>query len=201
MVKVKICGITCLADAELAVELGASALGFIFYKKSPRYLSPANAKKIIAQLPPFVTSVGVFVNEKKAVVERIARQCGLNVLQFHGDESPAYCRAFKGIKTIKAFRIGPDFKFSDVAKYDTDAYLFDAFTVKAFGGTGVRFNWDVLKGRTFSKPLILSGGLNPGNIQEAVSKVRPYAVDVSSGVEAAPGKKDERLLVQLFKVL
>lgn len=201
MVKVKICGITRLADAELAVELGASALGFVFYKKSPRHVSPAIAKKIIAQLPPFVTSVGVFVNEKKAVVERIARQCGLNVLQFHGDESAAYCRSFKGIKTIKAFRIGPDFKFADVAKYDTDAYLFDAFTVKAFGGTGVRFNWDVLKGRTFLKPVILSGGLNTGNIQEAVSKVRPYAVDVSSGVESAPGKKDQRLLTQLFKVI
>jgi len=199
MVRVKICGITNVRDALAAVKCGTWALGFVFYKKSPRYVSPTKVKAIIQHLPPFVTAVGIFVNEQERAVKRIAEFCGLNALQFHGDETPAYCQKFKGYKVIKAFRIKDKFKLKDILRYKTDAYLLDTFHGKFYGGSGQTFNWDIIKDhKKLSKPVILSGGLNPHNVAQAISKVNPYAVDVSSGVEQSPGKKNKKLMKEFF---
>lgn len=198
-VKVKICGITNLADALTAIREGADWLGFVFYKKSPRYISPDKAKAIIVKLPPAISKVGVFVNEKPATVKRIAGFCGLDVLQFHGGESPGYCRKFPGYKIIKAFRIKDSASLKEIEGYQVDGYLMDAFSDKGYGGMGKIFRWTILKKlprKIF--PLILSGGLNPGNVAAAIRKVRPFAVDLSSGVESRPGKKSLLLLKKFF---
>ena len=199
MVRVKICGITNQEDAKLAVQLGAWALGFIFYKKSPRSIAPSAAGKIIKRLPPFVAVVGVFVNEKQAVVRKTAEACGLTTLQFHGDETPAYCRKFKGYKIIKAFRFREGFDFSLLSKFDVDAYLVDSYDPILYGGTGRPADWAAIAGLKFNRPLIVSGGLNPRNVSGALGALHPFAIDVSSGVEENPGKKHPKLLVQLFK--
>ncbi len=194
MTRVKICGITNHEDAQMAVTAGASALGFIFHKKSPRYVSPSKVRPIIEALPPFVTPVGVFVNHSEHAVRDICRLTRVSTVQFHGEESPGYCKRFKHFKLIKAFRVRDTFDFKSVLQYKVDAYLFDTFSGTAFGGTGKTFNWDMLKNYKFDKPVILSGGLNQGNVHQAVDAVRPYAVDVSSGVEKSPGIKDYRLV-------
>lgn len=194
MVRVKICGITNLSDAQAAVNAGAWALGFIFYKKSPRYILPAKAKKIIDALPPFVTPVGVFVNEKEAVVHKVCRLTGITTVQFHGEETPAYCGRFKDYKVIKAFRVREGSDFTAIKRYKSDTFLFDTFQESLAGGTGKTFNWDLLKGQKFAKPFILSGGLNPTNVRQAIDALSPYAVDVSSGVEKSPGIKDHSLV-------
>lgn len=200
MVKVKICGITNLKDALTAAKLGAAFLGLVFYKKSPRYVTPQKAKRIIARLPEDINCVGVFVNEKEVNVKKIAEYCGFKTLQFHGDESPEYCRKFKNFKIIKAFRIKDKDSLKNIGKFKVSAYLFDTFVDTKFGGTGKKFNWDLLKNISkIKKPVILSGGLNPDNIQQAIKKVSPFAVDVSSGVEVCPGKKSPKLLKELFK--
>jgi phosphoribosylanthranilate isomerase len=189
-VKVKICGITNLADGVAAAEAGADALGFVFCEQSPRCVSIEAAAGIIRGLPPFLIKVGVFVNASEDVVVRAARECGLNLLQFHGDESPEYCRQF-GLMSMKAFRIRDASSLEAVRAYETEAWLFDAYSPGARGGTGESFNWDLaLQARDWGRPIFLAGGLTPDNIAEAVRRARPYAVDVSSGVEAAPGKKD-----------
>lgn len=194
MTRVKICGITNLKDAQTAVNAGVWALGFIFYKKSPRYILPAKAKKIIEALPPFVTPVGVFVNERQAVVRKVCRLTGITTVQFHGEETPAYCRRFKDYKVIKAFRVREGFDFTAIKRYKSDTFLFDTFQESLAGGTGKTFNWDLLKGQKFAKPFILSGGLNPTNVRQAVDALSPYAVDVSSGVEKSPGIKNHSLV-------
>ena len=202
MTRVKICGITRLTDALLAVELGAWAVGFIFYKNSPRYISPENAKKIIEKLPPFVSLVGVFVNEREATVKKTALSCGLTTLQFHGDETSAYCRKFGCWKVIKAIRVKSNISPAQLKKFSADAFLFDTFIPDGYGGSGKTFNWSYLKSLTkFSTPIILSGGLNPRNIAKAVKTVSPFAVDVSSGVESAPGRKSPAKLKSLFHAL
>lgn len=183
MTKVKICGITNLEDALAAVQCGTDALGFVF-AKSPREIAPENAREIIGRLPPFVIVVGVFVNESAKRVKEISLRCRLDALQFHGFESPEYCRGFKR-KVIKAFRVMDGSSAQEAAHYDVDAYLFDSGTG---GGTGQRFNWDLVRG--VNGRIILAGGLTPENVGEAIMKVRPYAVDVSTGVEMSPGKKD-----------
>ena len=199
MVKIKICGITNKDDAILAAQLGASALGFIFYKKSPRYVSPFKVRKMIEELPPFVVPVGVFVNQNEGEVRDIVNFCGISTIQFHGDETPQYCRRFSKYKVIKAFRLKEDFDWKILTEYKTvSAYLFDTYQEDQYGGSGKTFNWDFLKGRKFDKPIILAGGLNPQNIFCAIETVNPYAVDVSSGVENSPGIKDENLLTELF---
>ncbi|MDP2939334.1 MAG: phosphoribosylanthranilate isomerase [Candidatus Omnitrophota bacterium] len=201
MTRIKICGITNLNDALAAVKFGANALGFVFYKKSPRYISPKKAKKIIQSLPVFISSVGVFVNEKEKQVKRIAQFCGLSYLQFHGSETAKYCGRFNGYKIIKAFRIKDIHSFKNIRNFKkVKAYLFDAFDKKSFGGTGKAFNWDLLKPYLkLKKPIILSGGLNIRNIQEAIKKFSPYALDLSSGVEISCGKKNPKLLKQIFR--
>ena len=194
MVKAKICGITNQDDAMKATYAGAWALGFVFYKKSPRFISPSRARKIIDELPPFVTPVGVFVNQNEGAVKQICRFTGITTLQFHGYEEPSYFKRLHDYKLIKAFQVDDMFNFEVVTKYKVDAYLFDTYQENTFGGTGKTFNWNLLKDKKFDKPVILSGGLTPDNVQEALGAFTPYAVDVSSGVEKSPGIKDHQLV-------
>jgi phosphoribosylanthranilate isomerase len=189
-VTVKICGITNVADGIQAAEAGADALGFIFYGSSPRCVSPAAAAAIIRQVPPFVVKVGVFVNAAPEQVLETVAQCGLNVLQFHGDEPPEYCGQF-GLMTIKAFRMRDAASLEALQHYATDAWLLDTYNPGLPGGTGERFDWDLaIQAQRFGRPIFLAGGLSPENVSDAVRRVKPYAVDVSSGVEASPGRKD-----------
>jgi len=193
LTRVKICGITNLKDAQAAVEAGCDALGFVFYKKSPRYIAPQKASEISAAVPKRVKKVGVFVNENAKVIRCIARECALDMLQFHGDESPEFCRQFRGQKVIKAFRVKKNIPFKRIMRYTTHAFLFDAFDKSAFGGTGKAFDWVVLRGiHTLKKIIFLSGGLNEKNLQEALATVRPDWVDVASSVEIRPGIKSHR---------
>lgn len=194
MTRIKICGITSIADAKIAVDAGASSIGFIFHKKSPRYISPSKVRPIVESLPPFVTPVGVFVDLSVHAVRDICRMARIATVQFHGEETPGYCKSFSHFKVIKAFRMKEFFELKKILPYKVDAYLFDTFAEDAEGGTGKTFNWDLLKGQKFDKPWILSGGLNPQNVREAIDTLRPYGVDVSSGVEKAPGVKDYRML-------
>lgn len=190
-VRVKICGITNLEDALAAVEAGADALGFMFYEASPRNVSPGTVAGIVSQLPPFVAKVGVFVNAPDETVCRNVADCGLDTLQFHGDETPESCRRFAPLKVYKAFRIHGLESLHALAGYQTDAWLLDSFVPGQPGGTGSTFNWDLaVEAKKLGRPVILAGGLTLENVAEAVSKVRPYAVDVSSGVESSPGRKD-----------
>ena len=189
-VKVKICGITSVSDANAAAEAGADALGFMFWDKSPRAVSLGAAAEIVRQLPPFIVKVGVFVNAEEDLVIRAIRECGLNLLQFHGDETPEYCLQF-GLMSMKAFRMRDAGSLKALANYPTDAWLLDGYTPGKPGGTGEQFNWDLaVEAVKLGRPIFLAGGLTPENVGEAVTRVQPYAVDVSSGVEAAPGRKD-----------
>ncbi|MCL4474990.1 MAG: phosphoribosylanthranilate isomerase [Nitrospirae bacterium] len=192
MVKVKICGITNLGDALVAAEFGADALGFVFFKGSPRYIPPDEAGKIILDLPPFITAVGVFVDEKPEEVERIMKHAAIDVAQFHGHEPPEACSI--GRSVIKAIRIKELTDLDSLKHYHVSAFLLDTYTPESFGGTGQIFNWDIaVDAKQFGK-IVLAGGLNPDNIEKAVRWVRPYAVDVSSGVEEEKGKKDHKKL-------
>jgi len=192
MVKVKICGITNLGDAMWAVNLGTDMLGFIFFKDSPRKISQQKAREITAQLPAFVKKVGVFVNEDPKVVEKIAKACGFDILQFHGEETQEYCNAFAGnYEVIKALRVKDEPGLSVIQNYDVNYILLDTFIEDVQGGTGRTFNWDLaVKAKSFNRPIILSGGLSIDNVTEAIKKVQPFAVDVASSIERMPGKKD-----------
>jgi phosphoribosylanthranilate isomerase len=193
-VKIKICGITKAADATAAVEAGASALGFMFFSGSRRHLTHEAAKAIIRDLPPFVAKVGVFVNARRDEVQRAIDETGIDTLQFHGEEPPEACRGF-GLKTIKAFRVQGKDMLALMPRYDVDAWLLDSFVTGARGGTGVTFDWDLaVHARSLGTPIILAGGLNPDNVARAIEHVQPYAVDVSSGVESSPGKKNAALI-------
>ncbi|MFL6254776.1 MAG: phosphoribosylanthranilate isomerase [Pyrinomonadaceae bacterium] len=196
MTRIKVCGITNLEDALAALEAGADLLGFNFYTRSPRFITPAEARKIIEQLPGSVASVGVFVNESApADVERIAREAGLGAVQLHGDETPEFCQSLHGLTTIKALRVGAGFNVETAAAYQTGAVLLDAYVAGERGGTGHTFDWTLatLTCKLVSR-LFLAGGLNPDNVATAVAAVRPYAVDVCSGVETAPGRKSPQLM-------
>ena len=199
-VKIKICGITNKADAQLAVELGADALGFIFYPKSPRYIKVTDAANICNALPPFVVKVGVFVDELEYEIEKALGECLLNALQFHGDEPPGFCQKFAA-KSIKAIRMRDVSALALAAEYDVDALLLDTYTDSERGGTGKTFDWSLaIKAKEIGPPIILSGGLATVNVQEAIRKVRPYAVDVSSGVEREPGRKDPEKLRRFIEL-
>jgi phosphoribosylanthranilate isomerase len=199
---VKICGITSLRDAMAAAEAGADAMGFVFHEPSPRCVSLETAARIIARLPPFIVKVGLFVDAPEDLVLRATHQCGLSLLQFHGAESPEYCLQF-GLMSMKAFRIRDAASLQVLPDYRTDAWLLDAYSPDKAGGTGETFNWDLaVEAQRWGRPIFLAGGLTPENVGEAVRRVRPYAVDVSSGVESVPGKKDPakvRAFVQAAK--
>ena len=189
-IRVKICGITNVADAQVAVEAGADALGFMFYDRSPRFITTATAAEISRSIPRFTLRVGVFVNPAEEFVRRAIRDCGLGLLQFHGDEPPEFCAQF-GLMSMKAFRIRDAESLKDVSKYHTDAWLLDAYSPDAPGGTGEKFNWNLAtEVQKLGKPVFLAGGLTPENVVEAIRQVQPFGVDVSSGVESAPGQKD-----------
>ena len=189
MVRVKICGITNIDDALHAAGCGADALGLVFYEKSPRCLTPEAARGIVAELPPFVTTVGLFVNEAPRRVREVADFCGLDVLQLHGDEGPGEC-LYPPRRVIKALRVRDEASLAEAADYFVSALLLDAWVPGSYGGTGRTFNWELAARAAREARVILAGGLTPENVTEAVRAVRPYGVDVSSGVEAAPGKKD-----------
>jgi phosphoribosylanthranilate isomerase len=202
MIRIKICGITNLEDALLAAELGADALGFIFYPPSPRSIEADTARAIIAQLPPLVTTVGVFVDEAAATVNELAPQVGLDWLQLHGQETPEYCRSL-GRRIIKAFRIQDEKSLAALALYRgaAQALLLDTYKKGIVGGTGETFDWHLAREAKKYGPIILAGGLIPENVVQAIATARPQAVDVASGVEARPGKKDPEKLRAFFREL
>jgi len=196
-VKVKICGITNLDDAMAAVDFGADALGFVFFKESPRYVPDSLAASIIKELPSFLTIVGVFVNERSEHIENIVAMTGIDVVQLHGEEPPERCIFTR--RVIKAVRLETLESLAPLISYRgiVSTFLLDTFTPSLFGGTGKIFNWDIaVEAKQFGK-IVLAGGLTSDNITEAVRRVRPYGVDVSSGVESAKGRKDHKKM-QLF---
>lgn len=189
-IKVKICGITNPSDVETAVQAGADLIGLVFYEKSPRHVTLDAAARIAGAVPPYVLRVGLFVNAASQLVAEAIVRCGLQMLQFHGDESPEFCRQF-GMMTMKAFRVrGPE-TLEVLGQYPTDAWLLDAHAAGKFGGTGETFDWGLAaQAAQLGRPMFLAGGLTPENVGEAIRTVRPYGVDVSTGVESAPGRKD-----------
>ncbi len=193
MTRIKICGITNIEDALLAIDLGADALGFIFYRESKRYIDPLVARDIISSLPPFINTVGVFVNQQADEIKTVKEKAGFHTIQLHGDESPDLCKKLDG-KVIKAIRIRDKINAEEVESYPVMAVLFDTYSTKGFGGTGESFSWEILKDLNTSKKIILSGGLTPENVSHAIQSVKPYAVDVSSGVEDYYGKKSSEKL-------
>lgn len=202
MVRVKICGITNLEDAEAAVRYGATALGFVF-APSPRRISPEKARQIVNELPPFIQTVGVFVDEDLATVRNIAGHCRLNLTQLHGEESPDYCHQLMPY-AIKVVRMKDAGSVSRIRAYRgrVRAILSDTYVKDTMGGTGKCFDWGLaVEAQEFGIPLILSGGLNPQNIENAILKVRPYAVDVSSSVEEYPGKKSGVLMEKFMDAI
>lgn len=206
-VRVKICGITNPDDAAVAVDAGTDALGFVFYRKSPRYVEPQVVKSIVAGLPPFILPVGVFVNEEPKVVRDLMDSCGLALAQLHGDESAGYCETL-GRPVIKAIGLKGRASLLALAEYRGRAqvrgFLLDAFAPDTYGGTGQTADWNVAAEIAKSLTVLLAGGLTPDNVETAVRTVKPYAVDVSSGVEVGPGKKDHgkiRAFVQAVKLV
>jgi len=187
--RVKICGITNIEDARHASACGADALGFVFYPGSPRFVDPDQARRIIAELPPMVTTVGLFVNEPPARVREMVEFCGLNTVQLHGEEEPAQC-SYPPCRVIKALRLRQEMDHSIFSAYQVSALLLDAYVPDKFGGTGQRCDWDRAAQIASQHRVILAGGLNPDNVADAIRQVLPYGVDVSSGVEKKPGQKD-----------
>lgn len=192
MVKVKICGITNLGDALVAISSGADALGFVFYKGSPRFVTPDQAREIISKLPPFVNTVGVFVDERPEAIAEIVRHTCLSIVQLHGSEPPDSCLAAG--RVIKAIRVRELSDLEPLTRYRVSSFLLDAYSPESFGGTGQVFNWDIAVEAKRFGPIILAGGLTPDNVERAVRHVRPYGVDVSSGVEEEKGRKDHEKL-------
>ena len=190
-VKVKVCGMTSLKDALVAVEGGADAVGFIFYKKSPRSVTMKTVRGIVLELPPFVDTVGVFVDETAEQINKIADYCNLDIIQLHGDESPTFCKKIRR-KVIKAFRIKDMQSVKKLSSFQVSGFLLDTFSENLHGGTGKVFDWNLaLPAKKFG-PVIMAGGLTPNNVQQAVRQIRPYGVDVCSGVESEPGIKDHK---------
>lgn len=207
MTRVKICGLTRARDAALAVELGAWALGVIFAPESKRRVTPDQAAAVLAAAPAGIERIGVFVNEDPGEIIAAVRACSLTGVQLHGEESPADCERIRsacGVAVIKALRVAGEADVERVVQFDTDYILLDTYDPGRRGGTGQAFDWNLalaLPDLTRSARLILSGGLDPGNVHRAVAQVAPFAVDVSSGVESAPGIKDREKMIQLFTAL
>ncbi len=199
--QVKICGITNEEDALSAARCGAAALGFVFYPPSKRYIEPKTAQQIISVLPSSVARVGVFVNEDYAEVNRIADYCELDFIQFHGDETPDFCRKFPTPKVIKAVFLNNESDVEKACGYNVAAILVDSRQGGFYGGTGITADWDLARRVKSRKPLILAGGLREDNVVKAIEKVVPHAVDINSGVEIYPGKKDPDKIVRLFEII
>ncbi len=208
MTKIKICGITNEEDAKAAIDLGVDFLGFNFYPQSPRFIAPGKAKEIVSTLSPGIAKVGVFVNEKISTIERTFRDCSLDFLQLHGDESVVFCEELKDkipdCPIIKVFRIDNEQEMDSILKFAkiTDYYLLDTYSADKFGGTGRTFSWNLaLQIKKMGRPIFLSGGLTPENVEEAVRKIEPFCVDVASGVESYSGKKNlEKMKLFVEKV-
>ncbi len=202
MTRIKICGVTDPEDARNAALLGADAIGLNFYEGSPRSVSPERALRIIESLPPLVTTVGVFVNyTDPEALEDFAASIRLDAVQLHGDESPDYCSVISRVKVVKAFRVGEGFKVETLRNYPAQAFLLDAYSNDEFGGTGRVFNWDQVAGANAFGEVILAGGLRPENVDRAIDQLHPFAVDVSSGVESEPGKKDYELMREFVEAV
>jgi phosphoribosylanthranilate isomerase len=202
MVRVKVCGITNLDDACAAVEAGADALGFNFYRRSPRFIEPTAAREIIEHLPDEILCVGVFVNDERQTVEDVVAESGVAAIQLHGDESSSFCDSLVGLRVIKALRVGEEFAPECAAQYRVEAILLDSFSRTERGGTGRTFDWSIARRtREHVRQLYLAGGLTPENVREAIEAVRPYAVDVCSGIEREPGRKDHARMREFFDAL
>ena len=200
-IRIKICGITRFEDAKVAAGLGVDALGFIFYRKSPRYVPPEEAAIIIRQLPPFVSRVGVFVDEEFEKVIAIARATGIDTVQLHGTESPRYCNKIP-LPVIKAFSIDPTSDLSLLEQYHVSGLLLDTWAAGRRGGTGRTFDWTIAQAAcTKYDHIILAGGLNPSNIEEALETVHPYGIDINSGVEIKPGIKNPRKMLAAVQIV
>ncbi|MDE3179585.1 MAG: phosphoribosylanthranilate isomerase [Acidobacteriota bacterium] len=200
MTRVKICGTTLHEDASLAVELGAAAIGFNFYEPSPRYVEPENAAEIVAKIPPLVAAVGVFADETVGSrVASIARAASVSVIQLHGPRFPKDLESLTGYRLIRAVPVGPDFDPATLQTLPLDAFLLDSLDPVRIGGTGKKIDWNLARSAAeMGKTIILAGGLTPENVGEAIRRVRPFGVDVASGVESAPGIKDRRKLRAFF---
>jgi phosphoribosylanthranilate isomerase len=204
MTRVKICGITRAADARLAADLGAWALGMIFWPGSPRLCAIEDAEAIGAELRRRLELTGVFVNATLDEVASTADRCGLTLVQLHGDEGPAYCREAArrtGCKVMKAVRVRDAAQVQDLQRFHTDFHLLDAYSPRSPGGTGETFAWDLARQHGGEPPVVLSGGLNPDNVGEAIAAARPFAVDTASGTEAAPGRKDHAKVKAFFRAV
>jgi phosphoribosylanthranilate isomerase len=201
MTEIKICGITNLEDASFAVECGADALGFNFYPKSPRYGAPESVKEIIAKIPDGITRVGVFVNHDALEVKKIVEYCGLDIVQLHGDESPEYCRQFPPSLLIKAFSPRGEGDLRTLSSYPVRAILVDAYDPVRYGGTGKRSDWRLAVKVKETHPLIIAGGLNADNIREVIEIVSPHAVDINSGAESSPGRKDPEKVRKIIEIV
>lgn len=197
--RVKICGMTDMEEVRYAVAAGVDALGFIFAQASPRYIEPERAKAIIGSLPPFVDAVGVFLNDDAEHVEEIVQYCNLTVIQLHGSETPDYCRRFQ-TRVVKAFQVHDQLQADDLRPYEdvVAGFLLDTYDKKQAGGTGQTFDWSIIDKLQPERPVILAGGLGPANVAQAISAVRPFAVDVNSAIETEPGRKDPELISRLM---
>ena len=197
-VKVKICGMTNLNDVKVAVDGGVDAVGFIFYKKSPRSVTMQTVREIVLELPPFVNSVGVFVDETAEQINKIADRCNLDRVQLHGDESPAFCKKIRR-RVIKAIRVKDIQSLKKLSDYPVSSFLLDTFSEDQYGGTGKVFDWNLAFPAKKYGPIILAGGLTPNNVRQAIQRIRPYGVDVCSGVESRPGIKDHKKMQAFLK--
>ena len=197
-VKVKICGMTNLKDVKVAVDGGVDAVGFIFYKKSPRSVTMQAVRKIVLELPPFVDSVGVFVNETAEQINKIADRCNLDRVQLHGNESPAFCKKIRR-RVIKAIRVKDIQSLKKLSDYPVSSFLLDTFSEDQYGGTGRVFDWNLAYPAKKYGPIILAGGLTPNNVRQAIQRIQPYGVDVCSGVESQPGIKDHKKMQTFLK--
>lgn len=199
--RVKVCGITRYEDARLALDAGAWAIGLVFHPPSPRYLSPESAAELLRRLPPETLAVGVFVDAPLLEVNAAVARIGLRGVQLHGDEPPEYAAAVRAEQVIKAFRVGPGFQVSRIDEYAGRMILLDAYQPGVPGGTGSTFDWSVAREAGRRAPVLLSGGLSSENVAEAVAAAQPAGIDVSSGVESSPGRKDPRKLRRFFEAL
>jgi len=200
--RIKVCGITDYGDLAHAVSAGVDGLGFIFAEKSPRRIDPEKARELIKSVPPFVDAVGVFVNQDPDIVTDIIKYCGLTMVQLHGQENVDYCRLMP-VRVLKAFAVNNDSNGSEMASYADVAagYLLDTYHQSMAGGSGQAFDWNLVEGLRVPGPVLLAGGLGPDNIEEAIGVVRPFAVDVNSGVEKSPGRKDHEKVTAVVEAV